>query len=187
MNHLSIGTLMAVTALSGCASFNVPAYSPRYEVIDQLKKMPIEKLSVGDFQPTDPKATVNHISLRGASLSPEHGTYADYLKDALRSDLSEMGIYDPASGTRLDATLLKNDIDVSGFSTGNGVIAAKLSVTKLSKVVFEKTYTANTQFDSSFAGAVAVPKGQAEYPNLVRTLLQQIYLDKAFIEAVKKP
>lgn len=186
MNYPLFGTLMVAVALSGCA-LSVPNYSPRYEVIDQLKKKSIDKLAVGDFQPSDPKADVNHITLRGSPLSPESGTYADYLENALRADLGEVGVYDPASGTRLDATLLKNDIDVSGFSTGTGVIEVRLSVSRQSRISFEKTYMANTQFDSSFVGAVAIPKGQAEYPNLVRTLLQQIYLDAAFIEAVKKP
>ncbi|PLC48420.1 hypothetical protein CR159_17950 [Pollutimonas subterranea] len=39
---------------------------------------------------------------------------------------------------------------------------------------------------SSFAGAVAIPKGQSEYPNLVRVLLQKVYEEPAFIDAVKK-
>ncbi|MEQ1661814.1 MAG: hypothetical protein ABL877_03880 [Thiobacillus sp.] len=186
MQRLTLGALILAATLSGCA-LNVPSYSPRYEVIDQLKKKSINKLSVGDFQPVDPKADVNRITLRGSPLQPESGTYADYLENALRSDLSEIGVYDPASGTRLDATLLKNDIDVSGFSTATGVISVRLNVSQQSKQVFEKIYMANIQFDSSFVGAVAIPRGQAEYPNLVRTLLQQIYLDSAFIEAVKKP
>ncbi len=186
MKYPLLGTLVFVVALSGCA-LNVPSYSPRYETLDQLKKKPIDKLAVGNFQPSDPKAEVNHITLRGSPLSPENSTFAAYLENALRTDLKEVGVYDPASGTRLDATLLKNDIDVSGFSTGTGVMEVRLSVSRQSIVSFEKIYTANTQFDSSFVGAVAIPKGQAEYPNLVRTLLQQIYLDAAFIEAVKKP
>lgn len=186
MHYPLLGALMVAVALSGCA-LGVPNYSPRYEVIDQLKTKSIGKLAVGDFQPSDPRADVNHITLRGSPLSPENGTFSDYLENALRSDLTEIGVYDPAAGIRLDATLLKNDIDVSGFSTGTGVLEVRLSVSKQSKVTFEKTYTANTQFDSSFVGAVAIPKGQAEYPNLVRTLLQQVYLDATFINAVKKP
>lgn len=172
--------------VSGCASFTAPTYSPDYETIDRLKKLNIEKMSVGEVQPRDPSASVNKITLRGAMLSPPSGTFANYLENAIRSDLMEMGLYEPTSTTRFDATILKNDIDVSGFSTGYGAMEIKLSINKKGTLTFEKVYSANTQFESSFAGAVAIPKGQNEYPNLVRALLQKVYVDPAFIEAVKK-
>ena len=49
-----------------------------------------------------------------------------------------------------------------------------------------KTYQARTSFESSFAGAVAIPKGQIEYPSLVRTLLRNVYTDPAFVAAIAK-
>ena len=62
----------------------------------------------------------------------------------------------------------------------------KLSINKKGVLAFEKVYSASTQFESSFAGGVAVLKGQSEYPNLVRALLQKVYADPAFIEVIKK-
>lgn len=180
--------VLVATALmfSGCASFTAPTYSPHYETIDRLKKINIEKMSVGEVQPRDPKASVNNITLRGAMLISPSGTFANYLENAIRSDLMEIGLYDPTSSTRVDATILKNDIDVSGLSTGYGAMEVKLTINKKGAIVFDKVYWENTQFESSFAGAVAIPKGQNEYPNLVRALLQKVYVDPAFIEAVKK-
>jgi hypothetical protein len=148
--------------------------------------MSLQKMSVGTVQPQDPKAPVNHIGLRGASMISPDGTFATYLEKALRADLTEMGLFDSSSTTKLDAVILKNDIDVSGFSTGTGSMEVKLTVTKNGSTAFEKTYSATTKFDSSFAGAVAIPNGQSEYPNLVRALLKQIYSDAAFMEVVKK-
>jgi hypothetical protein len=171
--------------VSGC-SLTAPPYSPNYETIDNLKRVDAEKMSVGEVQPNDPNAPVNSISLRGSKLTASNGTFSGYLENAIRSDLIEMGLYDPTSTTRIDATILKNDIDVSGISSGSGVMEVKLTITKNATLAFEKVYTANTQFESSFAGAVAVPKGQNEYPNLVRTLLDNVYNDPAFIEVVKK-
>ncbi len=172
--------------VSGCGSFKAPAYSPRYETLDQLKKQSIEKMSVGKVQPSDPDAAINRITLRGSLLTSPKGTFASYLEDAIRSDLMEMDFYDETSSTQIGATILKNDIDVSGFGTGYGAMEINLVVKKLEALVFEKIYSANTQFDSSFAGAVAIPKGQSEYPSLVRALLQKVYEDPAFIDAVKK-
>ena len=62
----------------------------------------------------------------------------------------------------------------------------ELTVTRDDTRRLRKTYTARTTFESSFAGAVAIPKGQLEYANLVRTLLRQVYTDPAFIAAVGK-
>jgi len=177
--------MLATLALTGCATFVAPAYSPSYETIDQLKKTNARHMSVSTVQPTDPKARVNNISLRAASLGSASGTFSKYLENALISDLTEMGFYDASSSTAIVATILKNDIDISGFSTGTGVMEANIKLSKSGNTFFEKSYTATTQFDSSFAGAVAIPKGQSEYPNLVRALLQKVYSDPAFVEAIK--
>ena len=171
---------------AGCMTLSAPAYSPDYETTDRLKSVEIGKMSIGDVQPRDPEASVNKITLRGSSLIPPNGTFASYLESAIRSDLVEMGLYDPGSTTRIGATILQNDIDVSGFGTGYGVMEVKLDVKQEDTRIFEKVYLANIEFESSFAGAVAIPKGQNEYPNLVRALLKKVYEDSAFINAVKK-
>lgn len=141
--------LMVVVAtallVSGCASFTAPTYSPHYETIDRLKKIDMEKMSVGEVQPRDPSASVNQITLRGSMLASPSGTFASYLENAIRSDLMEMRLFDPTSTTRVDATILKNDIDVSGFGTGYGVMEIKLTINKKGALAFEKVYLANTQ------------------------------------------
>lgn len=188
MNNARQLMVVVATAIlvSGCASFTAPTYSPHYETIDRLRKNDIEKMSIGEVRPRDPNASVNKITLRGAMLTSPSGTFASYLENAIRSDLMEMGLYDPKSTTRVDATILKNNIDVSGIRTGYGVMEINLTISKKGARAFEKAYLVNIEFESSFAGAVAVPKGQTEYPNLVRALLQKVYVDPEFIEAVKK-
>jgi hypothetical protein len=89
-------------ALGGCASLTPPPYSPDYEAIDRLKKSNTEKLAVAKVQPDDPTAPVNKITLRGTTLKPQSGTFANYLEDAIRADLMEMGVYDPAATTKID-------------------------------------------------------------------------------------
>ncbi|HEX5805108.1 MAG TPA: hypothetical protein VFY31_02080 [Macromonas sp.] len=180
--------LVSVVAVltSGCASFSVPSYTPDYPTLDQMKRENIEKISVGQFQPQDPNSPINKISLRGASLKPAEGNYAKYLEQAIRSDLADMRLLDPESPTRIEATLTQNYIDVSGISTGYGALEVELSVLKSGTAVFTKKYMVQTSFESSFAAAVAVPKGQNEYPNLVKTLLKNIYSDPDFLRSVKK-
>jgi hypothetical protein len=174
-----------ISILSGCASLLAPNYSPDYESVDKLKKLNLQKISVGEFQPRDPNAEVNKISLRAASLKAQEGAFSIYLENAIRSDLKEVGILDSASNTKLDATILKNDIDISGLSKGSGIMEVKLVISKNGKQTFDKVYSTTTNFESSFAGAVAIGIGQKEYPGLVRAFLKNVYNDPEFIRAVQ--
>ena len=190
MNHVlkQIFFLVLITIFtSGCASLQAPDYSPNYKIIDNLKNKDIQRMSVGEIQPKDKNASINYISLRGRKLiSPCGGTFANYLENAIRSDFIEMGIYDPTSTTELNATILKNDIDISGISSGYGVMEVELTLKKKGNMVFKKIYSANIEFESAFSGNIAIPTGQAAYPDLVRKLLQTIYTDKQFLEMVQK-
>jgi hypothetical protein len=178
--------VMLAFNLFGCASLLAPTYSPDYETLDKLKKLNLQKIAISDFQPSDPNSPINKISLRGASLKASEGTFTFYLENAIRSDLKEIGILNQVSNKRLFATIIKNDIDISGISKGSGVLEAKLTISKNGNQIFEKLYSATTGFDSSFAGAVAIGIGQKEYPNLVRTFLKKVYSDANFISAVQQ-
>lgn len=185
MRRFLLAALMGLSTLAtGCASFVAPDYSADFPAVDALKRAGLERASVGKFEPQDPTAKVNRITLRGAPLTASNGTFSAYIERALIADLSEAGLYDPKSDRRIDLVLLKNDIDVSGINEGTGQIEANLTVSEAGTPRLRKTYSATTRFESSFAGAVAVPKGQAEYPNLVRALLSKIYRDVAFIQAL---
>lgn len=179
--------LVAIASnLIGCASLSAPPYSPDYQTLDKLKTLNIQKMAVGEFQPRDPNAPVNKISLRGASLKAQEGTFSIYLENAMRSDLKEVGVFDQSSSSIINATVIKNDIDVSGISKGSGIMDVKISLAKDGNLVFEKVYSSTTNFESSFAGAIAVGIGQKEYPNLVRAFLKNVYSDAEFIKAVQK-
>jgi hypothetical protein len=171
---------------AGCASFKAPVYSPDYQVLDSLKNKPLVSVSVAPVEPKDPEAKVNKISLRAASLSTEQGTFSAYFEQSMIQDLTEMGIYQPSSNVQIKATLIENDIDISSFSKGYGKMVVDLEIHKSSVLTFSKQYTGLTQFESSFAGAVAIPKAQSEYPYLVRELLKQIYSDPEFIKELSK-
>lgn len=182
---LLLGFILALF-MAGCMSLKVPPYSPSYEFIDGLKGKSLEKIAVGEVQPRDSNSPVNKITLRGSLLSVQDGTFASYLEDAIKSDLREIGILDQNSKINLNAILIKNDIDVSGLSTGTGVMEVSITIRKDGNVIFDKPYSVQTTFQSSFAGAVAIPKGQSEYPLLVRTLLEKMYADPEFFNAIKK-
>lgn len=177
---------ITMLALVGCASYKTPTYSSDYETLDSLKSYKLKKLAVENVKPESADEKVNKITLRGGDLIVDGGTFATYLGNAIKSDLLEINAYDPASQNKIEVTLLKNDIDVSGFSVGTGEIEVSLKVTSASNVLLEKNYSANTEFESAFGAIVAIPKGQSEYPKLVKKLLANIFSDKQFINAIKR-
>ena len=170
---------------SGCSSLVAPNYSPDYSAVDSLKRAQLLKSAVGKAQPDDPDAPVNGIKLRGANLRASDGTFAAYLGRAITTDLRDADLYDPNASRRIDVVLLRNDINIAGFSDGTGEITADLTLSDGGRTLLRKTYTASTRFESNFMGAIAIPKGQTEYPNLVRALLSTIYRDPAFVRAMQ--
>lgn len=178
-----IAVLMSALA-TGCANLAAPPYAADFSAVDALKRTSSNKVAVGKVLPDDPKAKVNSISLRAANLSAGDTSFAGYLERAMSSDLREAGLLDSKSNVKIELVLLQNDIDISGFSEGKGLMEVDLSITSSGQSLLRKTYTATTKFESSFMGSTAIAKGQSEYPNLVRALLASIYRDPAFLKAV---
>jgi hypothetical protein len=183
-----LSILVLALMVVGCAPIPVSPYSPDYVLLEQLKSQSIEKISVAKVQPTSRWASVNHIYLR---LSPlvvrnQEGTFASYLETAIKSDLKEVGVFDPDSNVQLIVTIIKNDIDVSGVSNGSGNLMVNLTITRNEIVILEKIYSSYIQFPISIFGLLATAEGRDQYTNLVRQLLKSIYSDTEFLGGVKK-
>jgi hypothetical protein len=71
------------------------------------------------------------------------------------------------------------------MSEGTGEIEATVTVKRDSQVRYEKVKSAKITFESSFAGAVAIPAGRRAYPELVQKFLAALYADPDFIAALK--
>jgi len=187
ISRLHGAAMCALTILAtGCAQLKAPPYAADYEALDRLKAGSPAPVAVATVQPTDPAHRVNNLSLRGTGLGSPSGTFAKYLEDALIRDLKEISAYDANAKTRLDATIVTNEISVGGIVTGSGTMEVTLTVMRDGQKKLSKSYKANTSFESSFAGIVAIPAGQAAYPQLVRALLREVYSDPQFIAAIAK-
>lgn len=114
------------------------------------------------------------------------GTFSKYLQNAIIQELTEARLLDPKSSVQLTAVLIKNDISAAGIISASGEIEAKFTITNGGKVTFGKVIRATTEWDSNFLGAIAIPRAQQNYPNLVTELLKQLYADRDFVAALKK-
>jgi hypothetical protein len=187
MNRLSGFTGLVVAALvtTGC-SLVAPNYSASIENVQRIKQENISPSAVKRFSSVAGKDNPAAISLRGSSLaSPYEGSYSAYLTEAVRQELALAGKLDPDSGIELTGSLVRNDIDASGFSTAFGEMEARFILTRDGQIRYDQVKSVRTEWESSFAGAIAIPKAQQEYPRLVQKLLSALFADRAFMDALK--
>jgi hypothetical protein len=185
----SIRTLFLLVAVSlfgsGC-SLMAPQYTGSIDNVQKLKSGAIKPVKVGEFTSIAGKENANPISLRGSSMtSPYESSYAKYLAEALKIELALANKNAVTSDFELLGSLVKNDLDASGFATGTGDIQARFVVKKGEEVRYDQVKTAHTQWESSFIGATAIPRATQEYSNLVKQLLAALYSDVAFQESTK--
>jgi hypothetical protein len=171
--------------ISGCSSV-APQYSASIENVQKLKDAGNIAAKVGKFD-TDPgRGNANPISLRGSSLlSPYENSYATYLAEAIKQELALAGKLNPGTDIEISGMLLKNDIDASGFSTAIGDIEARFIVKRGGAELYNRVKAVHYEWESSFAGAVAIPRARQEYPHLVQRLLAELDTDQTFLEALK--
>jgi hypothetical protein len=179
------GLLLAL--FTGC-TIVAPKYTSGPANVNQLRDNASVGAKIGEFS-ADPHAKegVSDISLRGNSMvSPYVNSYVEYLKEALRQDLEDAHLLDPNSTIEISGMLIHNDVNIAGFSKGHASVEARFIVKRTGKVSFDKVKTVKDEWESSFAGAVAIPKAVQNYPLVVQKLLASLYSDPDFIAALKK-
>jgi len=183
--YLLPACLAAIVLASGC-SMMAPRYSASIENVQKLKDAGVQPARVGNFDSTPGKGNANPISIRGSSLaSPYDGSYAKYLAEALRQDLELAGKLKADASIEISGALQKNDVNVPAMSSASGDLEARFIVKRGGETKYDQVKSVHDTWDSSFVGAVAIPRAQARYPIIVQKLLAELYADPAFLEALK--
>ena len=182
---LLAATLVAASLSTGCTMV-APNYSPSLMNVQKLKDSQAQNLKVGAFKTEPGKGNANPISIRGSSLnSPYGGSYANYLAEALKQELSMAGKFSPDAQIEVSGAIRRNDINAAGTSKASGEIEARFVVTRGGAVRYDQVKAILDEWDSSFVGAVAIPRAQQRYPVMVQKLFAALFADPAFIEALK--
>jgi len=180
------GAVLAWAFLGAGCALVAPQYSASIDNVQKLKDAGDFAAKVGSFESVAGPGNPPAISLRGSSLaSPYASSYASYLAEALKQELSLAGRYKPDAGVEVTGSLIKNDLDASGISLGSGTIEARFVVKAGNAVRYDQVKAARSEWESSFMGAVAIPRAQQEYPRLVQKLLGTLFADDAFLKALK--
>lgn len=172
--------------LTGCAGV-APNYSPSIDNVETLKKTGATgPLKTGAFGVTPGMPGAKAISLRGNSMaSPVGNHFGDYLASALQQELELAKLYNAQSGSEVSGTLITNNIDAGGISTNSGQIEARFLVSAGGKVVFDKVKRVERKWESSFAGAVAIPLAANNYTLMVQSLVSALITDPDFVKAIR--
>lgn len=182
-------TLICTAALPffmvGCSTV-APQYPSSLDNVSVLKKEVGSTVKVTPFGSDPGKENMNPLSLRGTAMnSPYQDSYAKYLTEALKQELSLSGKYAADANIEISGTLLKNDVSAGGFVTAYGNIEARVIIKNRDVVKYDKIKSVKHEWDSSFVGGIAIPRAVAEYPNMVTKLLAIIYADPEFTAALK--
>lgn len=185
--RVTLLTAIGVCALfAGCAGPS-PSYSPSIDNVELLKKGGLETMKVGQVGVTPGMPGANAISLRASSMVSVVGThYGDYLASALRQELELAKLQNLQSKLEVSGVLIKNNIDAGGLSTNEGQIEARFIVKRADQVTYDKVKKAELQWDSAFAGAVAIPLAANNYSVMVQKLLSSLFSDPDFMTATHK-
>ncbi|HEX7642927.1 MAG TPA: hypothetical protein VF472_12040 [Burkholderiaceae bacterium] len=183
-----MSSLRRMMALAGCAllvacSTPAPPYQPTVDNARALGSMPNTKLALGSFTTSDP--SMNTLGIRASSFySPVGSSFADYLKDALQSELVSAGKFNTGSNIVVGGEMTENKLDAA-IGTGTAHIGVRFNVMRDGKKVFDKVVTADREWDSSFIGAVAIPAARTGYIATIKDEIAHLLADQDFQNALR--
>lgn len=174
--------LQIVVALSACAT-TAPRYTPNLAASETLEKQALSKMRIGEFSSATPD--VEKLTIRGGTFSAPNGdSFADYLRKALQDELAMAGIWDESSFISISGVLHENHLDASGTNIGVADLSAEFFVTVNRLEIYRNIHSIHHEWDSSFAGAVAISRAHDNYVVAVQKLLLKLFTDPKFSRAV---
>jgi hypothetical protein len=181
---VSLLLVAVVTLASGCA-ITLPPPTASADTVRALRDADIQPMRVGAFTVDAANTQGSSVSLRGNSVAPAQGNFADHLAQAARAELAAAGKLDEKSARVLSGVLVRNDVDASGVSVGTANHVARFRLDVEGKRVYEKEQRVDGLWDSSFMGAVAIPAAVNGFSAGFQKLLQKLFTDPEFLKAAR--
>jgi hypothetical protein len=164
----------------------IPPPTATLNNIQALRAANIAPMNVGSFTPGPgaPTEMDESIAIRAGVQSAPGGSFARYLGDRIAVELKTAGKFDPSSTLVVSGVVTKTHVD-SAIPTGTGkaALAAQFTLVKAGKVVFDKTLSVDSYWDSDFVGAVAIPDAINHYIDLFKQLATKLFTDPGFVAA----
>jgi len=179
---------LLVLGLSACTTV-LPTPIASASTGQALRSAGLAPAAVGDFKlaPGLPALMDTELSggLRGGNIVAPGGSYAQHLRQVLLTELHSAGLLDNEARVRIEGQLTQSQVDAA-IGTGTARLAARFQVLREGRPVFDKELVADDSWDSSFVGAVAIPRAIEHYGQLYRTLIDQLVGDADFRRALAR-
>lgn len=184
--NVCTAAMLAVSMfMVGCAG-PAPNYAPSIDNVESLKKSGVEAAKLGAISTNTDLPGGKAMSMRGNTMVSPVGThFGDYIAAALRQELELAKLFNAQSNLEISGVLLRNNIDAGGISTNAGQIEVRFMVKRAGDVRFDKVKRIEQKWESSFAGAVAIPLAMNNYPVMVQKLIGELVNDADFIKALR--
>lgn len=194
LNHLLLRTLrlgslaIGMGLLFGCAAVQLPPPTATGDTVEQLRAANLQAMQADKFTLARGKpAEMDRVQggLRGSSVSAEGGSFAQYLQAVLVAELKAAGLYDDKAQARIGGQLVDSQLDAA-VSTGTGRLAARFTVHRDGRLIFDKELSIDEKWESSFIGAVALPEAINRYGQFYKRLVAKLFNDPDFRRALAK-
>ncbi|QTO23912.1 hypothetical protein [Burkholderia seminalis] len=174
-SRAKFGLFAGVLALcGGCVTQPAPIY--QVSIANQMALMKISPAAhyqvVRGAEPADIQTQIRSLSV----AAPADGSWATYLKEALRIELTSAGFYSPDASAVVTVSL--SDVHVLD---GHADLAGRFVVSAGQKIVYDKVLRAQTQWDPQFIGVLAAQDGMIQATAIFQRLLHQLFADPEFV------
>jgi len=196
LNSTTLATRLARTAalallcasLIGCATVTMPTASASASTVQTLRAANLAPAKAGTFalargKDADMDRTLG--GMRGSSMVAASGSFSQQLKDELVAALKAAGLNDESATIVIEGRLTDSRVDAA-IGTGTGRLAARFSVDRAGKRVFDKELAVDASWESSFVGAIAVPAARNQYGAMYKTLVGKLFDDAEFRTALAR-
>lgn len=169
---------------SGCTERLAPPEAS-ISSINSLRSFDLAPVAVDSFSVTGPAlAREGGVSVRAGRFTPPKGMgWSGWLHDSLVTQLAAVGRHEPNSPIQIGGTIIENRSG-EGFSDGKAVLAARFTVTRDGRLVYDKPHRVDIDWRSHFIGMLAYEAAHRHYTALYPKLLEQLFADPEFRAAV---
>lgn len=180
--------VVSLALTTGCAQLPLGNPTASFENIEKANVSRTAPVAVGLFKiDTQANAEIDKgLSVRSNTISsPFEGSFSQYLRQTLITDLQAAGLYDAAAQTTLSGFLTGSTLDVP-IETGNASLSARFILVRTGKTIYEKELKASVTWPSSFIGVEAIPAGINQYSSLYHQLVGKLLDDPDYRSANPK-
>ena len=170
--------------ITGC-SFKGHEYKGDLNIVNDLNDRKLNQVDVVKIS-NDGIKNISSLPLRAVNMTSPYGnSFSDYLSSSLKSQLNLNNLYNSESNIKIDTKLLKNEVDIWGFSTASYDLSAQFIIRKDKTLLYDKVIQVRHEFPSHFVGQIAIENGMKNYPIAVKKLIVKFLNDEDALEILK--